>query len=165
MRAEAQRRLIDSYAPVVRELHRNFGARLKTVVLFGSRARDEAKMESDHDIFVVVEGLPGEPVARQRLLRLSLLPILDTLPGAVSLIGRTPEEFSAALTPLVLDVCTDGICLWGREFFEPYRRKAMSAVHDAQLERKQWGQDRVWVFRQQPVGNWELSWEGFREGV
>lgn len=165
MQADAKRRLAERYAPVVTELRQTFGTRLKTVVLFGSQARGDATTESDHDLFVVVQDLPIEPIARQRLLRGVLLPILHALSGSVAFIGRTPEEFAATVTPLLLDICTDGICLFGSNFFEPYRRKVLATVRRAGLEREELGEDRVWMFREQPARNWELSWEGFREGV
>jgi hypothetical protein len=38
-----------------------YGPRLKTVVLFGSRARGDASPNSDHDIFAVIDGLPAGP--------------------------------------------------------------------------------------------------------
>lgn len=165
MQTTLRRMPVRKYAPILAELRGEFGDRLKTVVLFGSQARGEASSESDHDLFLIIEGLPAEPVARARQVRGALLPVLHKLPGAVSLIARTPEEFAAKLSPLTLEVCVDGVCLFGTRFFEPYRRKALAALSSSGLERAKWGQDSMWVFPKQPAGNWELSWEGFREGV
>jgi predicted nucleotidyltransferase len=43
----------------VAALEQRFGADLVSVVLFGSRARGDAKPGSDIDVLVVVRGLPG----------------------------------------------------------------------------------------------------------
>jgi predicted nucleotidyltransferase len=165
MQTTLRRALVRKYAPILAELKGEFRGRLKMVVLFGSQARGEASSESDHDLFLVIEDLPVDPVARARQVRSVLLPVLHRLPGAISFVARTPEEFAAKISPLTLEVCVDGICLFGTRFFEPYRRKALAALQSSGLERAKWGQDSMWVFPKQPVGNWELSWEGFREGV
>ena len=43
------------YTPLITELLDVFGKRLKTAVLFGSRARNQARTKGDHDIFLVIE--------------------------------------------------------------------------------------------------------------
>ena len=118
----------ERYQPIIQVLKQQFGPRLRSVVLFGSRARGEARPDSDHDLFVVIDQLPIEPVARQRLVRIVLLDILGELPGTVNFITKTPEEVAANLTPLLLDICVDGICLFGEKYFEPYRQKALIAL-------------------------------------
>jgi predicted nucleotidyltransferase len=85
----------ERYHLVVQALEKTFAGRLKTVVLFGSQARGQARPGSDHDLYVVIEGLPREPLARQRTVRGILLPILDRLPGAISFVAKTPEEMAA----------------------------------------------------------------------
>jgi hypothetical protein len=147
-----------AYVPVMDALTASFGARLETVVLFGSRARGEARPESDHDLFVVVEDLPRDPVARARTLRTPLFPVLDRLPGHVGLVGRTPEEVRADLTPLLLDVCTDGICLYGAAYFEPLRQQALAALRRAGLVRRRVAGALMWVFPDLQPRTWELRW-------
>jgi predicted nucleotidyltransferase len=96
---------VDSdYTILVRCLETAFGSRLKTAVLFGSRARGEARPESDHDVFAIVEDLPADPLSRTQELRQALFAFLADLPGAMNLRARTPLEFEADLTPLYLDV-------------------------------------------------------------
>jgi predicted nucleotidyltransferase len=151
------------YGLVVKALVDAFAARLKTVVLFGSQARGDRRRDSDHDLFVVIEDLPGEPVARQRTVRMILLPILDQLPGDINFIAKTPEEVAANLTPLLLDVCVDGVCLYGGDYFEPYRTRALNALHESKLERRRVGGELMWFFPQTQAVEWELSWEGYRE--
>lgn len=152
------------YRPIIQSLKNGFKERLKTVVLFGSQARGEARPESDHDLFIVVEDLPIEPVARQRSVRALLLPVLDNLPGTINFVAKKPNEVAANLTPLLLDVCVDGICLYGLAYFQPYRQKAMAALRQAKLKRHRLEGAYMWLFPHLPAGDWELSWEGYREG-
>ena len=165
MNTTAQPVEIERYRPIVDALLGVFEGRLKTIVLFGSQARREARQDSDHDLFVVIEDVPRDPLARNRLVRGPLLPILHRLPGAIGFVVKTPSEVQVNLTPFLLDVCTEGICLYGAEYFEPYRRKALSALRRSGLRRRKAGTVRMWVFPQAPSGNWELSWEGYREGI
>lgn len=153
----------ETYQSLLQALSHKYGNRLKTVVLFGSQARDEAGLDSDHDIFVVIDGLPSDPVARQRDVRSVLLPILDELPGTISFVSKTPHEVENRLTPLMLDICVDGICLYGHSFFEKYRRKALTALKQAGWQRRRLAGAWMWVFPQTPGGHWDLSWEGYRE--
>jgi hypothetical protein len=144
-------------------LIRCFGPLLKTVVLFGSRARGDATPDSDYDIFVVAEGLPENPVSRSRQLRGALIPCLADLPGTVNLHGKTPREFEADLTPLFLEVCVDGICLYGKDYFEPLRKKALAALAASGMRRRRAGRQLFWMFPDARARNWELTWEGYRE--
>ena len=151
------------YHSVVEGLYKHFGTRLKTVVLFGSQAREETHSDSDHDIFVLFDGLPADPVARQRSVRGALLPVLGELPGAISLIAKTPEGVTANLTPLLLDICIDGICLWRADVFEFYRTKALAALNHSPLRRQRLGVTLMWVSPHTPPRNWQLNWEGYVE--
>jgi len=151
----------DIYRPLVQSLLGKYGDRLKTVVLFGSQARHEAKLNSDHDVFVVVESLPSDPVVRQREVRSVLLSILNDLPGAISFTAKTPEEVKARLTPLLLDICVDGVCLYGDLFFDQYRQKALAVLHEAGWQRRRLAGEWMWVFPHIPaLAGWDLNWEG-----
>lgn len=154
---------VEPYREVIQSLVERFGARLKTVVLFGSRARQESRQKSDHDLFVVIENLSKDPVVRQREVREILLPILDRLPGPISFLAKTPEEVNANLSPLLLDVCVDGVCLFGEDYFEPYRQRALAALRSSRLRRQRIGETWMWVYPQLPKVDWELTWEGYRE--
>ena len=153
----------DKYQSLIRSLLSKYSERLKTVVLFGSQARRDPRRDSDHDIFVVVEALPFDPLARQRDLRGILLPILEHLPGSISFAAKTPEEVEINLTPLMLDICVDGVCMYGNSFFEEYRQKAVAALHQAGLVRRHLAGTWMWVFPHLPTKNWDLSWEGYHE--
>lgn len=151
------------YRSLIQSLLDRYGVRLKTVALFGSQARHEAGPDSDHDIFVVVEGLPIEPLARQREVRGVLLAILDDLPGSISFVAKTPAEVETNLTPLILDICVDGICLYGDPYFEEYRQKALAALEQAGMRRRRLAGTWMWVFPKLPTNQWDLNWEGYHE--
>lgn len=155
--------MIDLYARIVDALAGFFGKRLRTVVLFGSRARGDALPESDHDLFIVAEGLPTEPLERVRETRGALMSALPDLPGAVNLHARTPEEFEEDLTPLYLDVIVDGICLYGQDYFEPMRRKGLAALESSGMHRTRTGRTLFWMLPGNRPRNWELTWDGYRE--
>ncbi len=147
------------YNPLIKSLCNEFGDQLKTIVLFGSRARKEARDDSDHDILLVIENLPLKPLQRQKLIRTAIWEV----PLRINTIAKTPEEVKKNLTPLILEVCVDGICLYGKDYFEPLRKKALNALKDAGLKRKMVGHEWYWHFEKIPIKEWELTWEGFRE--
>jgi hypothetical protein len=157
--------MVNAYRPLVDALCTHFGDRLRSVVLFGSQARGEASPGSDHDVFVVANDLPRDPLARARELGRLLLPILSALPGPISFIARTPEELMANLSPLTIDVCADGVCLYGDAFFEPLRQKALAALEAAGLSRRRVGGTLMWVFSHARTSDWTLDWDGFHDGV
>lgn len=144
------------YIPLTRGLIQVFGDHLKTAVLFASRARDEAGENSDHDIFVVIKGLAADPLKRLKQVRMAVLDV----PLRVNIIAKTPEQIATNLTPLLLDICVDGVCLYGAGYFEQLRRKALK---QSGLTRKRMGRDWYWHFEKIPKKEWELTWEEFRE--
>jgi len=151
------------YESLLDALRLAFGEDLRCVVLFGSRARGEAHAQSDHDLLVVANGLPKDPVKRQRALTAPLVSVLDQVPGPVAFVGKTAEEFEADISPLVLDACVDGVCLWGETYFGPWRRKALLSLRDSGLVRERLGRTRMWLFPGKAPRDWELTWEGYRE--
>lgn len=153
------------YSALVRALTTSFGERLKLIVLFGSQSRGEAQPDSDHDIFVVIEGLPQDPLARQRAVMTPLLPVLLRLPERLSLIAKTPEELQGELTPLTVDVCVDGISLYGQEYFQNLRSAVIQALDTAGLQRRRLAGTWMWMFPSLPNKEWAVTWEGYREGV
>ena len=80
--------------PVLRrlkaELARLYGPRLERVILFGSRARGDARPDSDWDVAVILKGYDGGPAEADQLADLGYDLLLET--GAVlSLKPFAPE--------------------------------------------------------------------------
>jgi predicted nucleotidyltransferase len=117
------------YEELIISLTNTFGDNLKTVVLFGSRARNMATGSSDHDIFVVIEELPKDPLYRLKQVRRAVIEI----PLRINFITKTPEEVTSNLSPLLLDICVDGICLFGVEYFDTMRQKALKVLKQSGL--------------------------------
>ncbi|MEA3421135.1 MAG: nucleotidyltransferase domain-containing protein [Acidobacteriota bacterium] len=59
--SEKQDKTNPSYNSLIKSLCSEFGDNLKTIVLFGSRARKQARDDSDHDILIIIEDLPLKP--------------------------------------------------------------------------------------------------------
>jgi len=153
------------YSVLVEILVERFGARLKMIVLFGSQSRGEARPNSDHDIFVVIEDLPQDPLARQRAVMTPLLPGLLRLPEQLSVIAKTPQDLLGDLTPLLVDVCVDGISLYGQAYFVSLRSKVIQVLSAAGLRRQRVGGTWMWMFPVLPTKEWSMTWEGYRERV
>ena len=151
------------YDLLIATLRKQFGRRLKTAVLFGSRARGDGRKDSDHDIFVVIEGLSKNPLKRQREIRGAIFDVLAELPDGINLASKTPEELDANLTPMILDVMVDGICLHGKAFLEPYRRKALAALEASGFKRLKVGTSLYFMAPQGVGRHWELNWDGYHE--
>ena len=147
------------YNEMIQQLEITFGNRLKTVILFGSRARGKTAEHKDHDIFLVINDLPSDPLKRQREIRNAIWEISIR----INTVAKTPEEVNANLTPLLLEICVDGICLYGSNYFEPYHRKALNALKQSGLKKRRVGQEWRWQFEKIPDREWEMTWEGFRE--
>jgi len=67
------------------------------------------------------------------------------------------------LTPLMLDVIVDGICLFGESFFEQYRKRGLQALKRSGLKRVRVGTEWYWKFEKTPRKNWELTWDEYRD--
>lgn len=150
---------------MVQALAERFAGRLKLIALFGSQGRGDARPESDHDLFVVIDGLSQDPLARRRDVMAAFLPELTRLPERLSVIAKTPRELMSDLTPLVVDVGVDGICLYGQALFSILQRNVLHALHDSGLQRRRIAGTWMWIFPALPKKDWELTWEGYREGV
>lgn len=115
------RALAESYAGA---LHRHFGSRLMSVVLYGSVARGEATAVSDIDLLVVADPLPEGRQARNAILDeidRSFLPALAAWHKQgryvdLSVLLLASDE-ARRLRPLYLDLVEDAILLYDRDHF------------------------------------------------
>ena len=80
---------------IVTALQEGLGERLMAVVLYGSRARSQAREGSDWDLFIIATDLPVNLWERHVLLK-RFLPAAYR--GAVSLLVKTPEEFEEKIS-------------------------------------------------------------------
>jgi predicted nucleotidyltransferase len=90
-------------------LDETYGARLERVILFGSRARGDARPDSDYDVAVFLHGMDNRDPELFRLADLSTKIIEETgeFVHAMPYRAGTYNEH----TPLMLGVRTDGIDL------------------------------------------------------
>jgi uncharacterized protein len=145
----------------VEALRKTFEDRLVAVVLFGSRARGDAKTWSDWDLLVIAEGLPENPFDRQLLINRLLFGKCD---GGVSVIGRTPLEFESHLPSLYLDIALDGQVLYDPVGYAAKRLATLRRlVEEAGLYREHTPAGDIWRWKEPPPGPWVMSWEKIGE--
>lgn len=140
---------------VVSKLREGLGEDLVAVVLFGSRAREEAHEGSDWDVLVVARHLPGRTLERAIRLKWMLPPGHR---GEVSLLAKTPEEFMSNLPDLYLDIALDGMILYDTDEYMAKRLRSLKAL----IRRKGlWreGEDGDLIWRQPTASHWSLDWE------
>ena len=90
-------------------LVRAYGDRVERIVLFGSRARSEARLESDYDIAVFLTDLDDRWVEVDRLTEIELDIMDDT--GAVIHAIPFPAGAWAERTPLMHEIRREGLDL------------------------------------------------------
>lgn len=109
---------------ILAEVQNHYGARLVSVVLFGSAARKTQRFDSDIDVLIIAKELP-----RGRMKRIQefeavenrLEPFIRTLKRDgietyLSVVIKSPEEAEAG-SPLFLDMVEDARILFDREGF------------------------------------------------
>ncbi len=143
------RALADSYTDA---LHRYFGSRLVSVVLYGSVARGEASAASDIDLLVVAESLPEGRHARNTILDeidQAFLPVLTEWHRQkyyvdLSVLLFTPAE-ARRMRPLYLDLVEDAILLYDRDhFFATILKQLRRRLESLGARRLQMGHLRYW---------------------
>lgn len=113
------------------------------LVLFGSRARGDHSNLSDWDLLLVAEGLPTRAFARHRFLVEALPPELR---GSVSIIARTPAEFTIQSSTLYLEIASTGRILHDPTGLVEARLKELREwASRAGWKRIQDGPDSYWL--------------------
>src|SRR2546430_2509442 len=82
-------------------LEAGLGDNLVAVVLFGSRARGEARAESDWDLLLIANGLPAGTLKRHFFVK-RILP--TGCRSTTSILAKSPQEFEARVPSLYLDI-------------------------------------------------------------
>jgi uncharacterized protein len=153
---QEKEQLRQALSAVVTALRQSLGDKLVALVLFGSRARGDATEASDWDLLVIARHLPPSLFQRHVQLK-ALLPV--EWRAKISLLARTPEEFDAHLTSLMLDIALDGIVLDDPEGYASERLAALNKLIERKgLHRKQEGKDFTWTWEHFPGFNWTLEW-------
>jgi len=94
------------FAHLVRE---RLGARARGIILFGSRARGDARAGSDYDVVVVVDR--RSPDVRETLLEIEV-ELLDRYGSLVACLLRDEREWAASQgLPIGLNVAREGVSL------------------------------------------------------
>jgi predicted nucleotidyltransferase len=144
-------------APAVQALQEGLGKELMAVVLFGSRARGDAKEESDWDLLVIAKDLPKRQMERYRKTK-EILP--QKWRGRISILAKTPDEFEAALPSLYLEIALDGLILYDpQEYAAVQIQKLRRLIQAKELRRERRGRDFIWQWGTFPGFGWSLSWK------
>jgi len=144
------------FIQLVAALQEGLGERLIAVVLYGSRARDQAHEASDWDFFIIAADLPTRLWERHILLK-RFLPAVYR--GAVSFLAKTPQEFEEKISSLYLDIAQDGKILFDPQGYAHRRLAAFQRLMaETGLYRKKSLGGEVWRWRQKPQQPWTLEW-------
>jgi len=148
---------LDFPALVVPALRNALGDRLRSVVLFGSRARGDHHAESDWDLLVISELLPTRPLERYREVKSALPPGTR---GATAVLATTPEEFEGHLSEIYLDIALDGQILYDRAGYAAGRFAELRRIMDQSgLYRERTPAGDIWQWRVPPCHPWSIEWE------
>jgi uncharacterized protein len=152
-------------ADAVDRLRAAFGKKLVGVALYGSRARGEARPDSDVDLLAIVRDLPTHWQKRTFALHDPLRTISVDFP--IYVYGKTPEEFEKGFPSIYLDMGLDGIVLYDPEGYLTRKlARIRQIISDAGLMRERIADGEFFWDWKRPIGYpWELDWEGLREGT
>ena len=91
-------------------LDRLYGKRIERVVLFGSRARADQRLDSDYDVAVFLRDMPDRMAELNRLADLSTA-ILDETGEFIHAMPYRIDSYADARMPLMYEIRIDGIDL------------------------------------------------------
>jgi uncharacterized protein len=99
--------VLKRFRAVVTEI---YGDRLERVVLFGSRARGDARKDSDYDVAVFLRDMDDRMAEMNRLADLSTA-ILDETGELISAVPYGAATYNDPRMPLMYAIRTEGIDL------------------------------------------------------
>ncbi len=149
----------------VERLRAAFGSDLVGIALYGSRARGEARPDSDVDLLAIVRNLPKHWQERAWVLHNPLKDIEANFPFYI--FGKTPEEFESGFPSIYLDMGLDGIVLYDPEGYLTQKlARIREIISEVGLVRERIAEGEFfWDWKRQITYPWELDWEGLREGT
>jgi predicted nucleotidyltransferase len=90
------------------ELEELYGARLKSIILYGSWARGDATEDSDIDLLIILEGevTPGAEIDRM----IDIITELNLKHGVlISVVPISEEDYFTINSPLLMNVRREGV--------------------------------------------------------
>lgn len=153
VRKDITDRIVDVYKSYL-------GENLVSIVLFGSQARGDATEKSNYDLFIVGRNLSTSRLERSRFIH---KPMFEYRLPDLSIVAKTPEEFSQDVTPLLLNLCVEGVILYDTNFAQPKLHELREIIKKAGLRRVRDKHEFNWEWDRYPRGEWEITRNGFRE--
>lgn len=88
-----------------------YGERIERVVLYGSRARGDAKLDSDYDVAVFLKGLSSSRWGEVRRIADIELAILDEMGAIVHAMPYAAGSWRDPSSPLMHEIRREGVDL------------------------------------------------------
>jgi uncharacterized protein len=99
--------ILTGFRQAIQEL---YGTRVERIVLYGSRARGDAKLDSDYDIAVFLRNLSSRWQEVRRIADIELS-ILDETGATVHAMPYPAESWKDPSSPLMREIRKDGVDL------------------------------------------------------